>query len=327
MKAKVCRSCSARRAFADASHSGAHATATENAKANSAKGSHPVTLQVQQAAGMLKETLNVRSAGKEVAGVQNISIEPEKKVLEDKIKNFEMTLKSLPDTLAYAPIRQSINAEIVDAKRQINAAKPLGLRLESCKQALNRASDRRKQAGECLQAALTAKESADKDVERLQGEVAAIEMEINTTQGASCLGVLQEGMTKVLMEMSSGGKVPSETVPQARSQMEKLFQDLTSLATTCQQQMEQQQAVQVQQQAAQLAIAQQWMQHQPMLVQVPGSPLGSPLPPVPLMIPSVAQQLQHGVVGARAALMGQFNAAASAEMTGQQVNISGGVAM
>ena len=66
--------------------------------------------------------------------------------LEDQIRTLESHLRSLPDADLYRNVRRQMAQEISDAKSKINAAKPVGLRLESCWPALKRAEDRHVQA-------------------------------------------------------------------------------------------------------------------------------------------------------------------------------------
>ena len=229
-----------------------------------------------------------------------------------EIRTLESHLRSLPDADWYGNVRRQMAQEISDAKSKINAAKPVGLRLESCRQALKRAEDRHAQADEHLKAAASAKEAALQEVTRLRTEVATIESELDSNSNSSSLG----------------SAVGPETVQNAKAQMQKLFADLSALAGNCQQQVAQQTADQhAQQQAVATAAAQQqahaqqqmWMQqqavaHQQMLqqcAQVPLTPSGYvAASPVHMMVPSIMQQLQHGISTART-LQPQFNAAAA----------------
>ena len=340
-KAKACKNCNARRTFADAALK-VSGCGVNNVGGQPKQPNH-VTQLIHQATNMAQSGI-----GHTVCpAMSNPSEDLNRKVLEDKIRTLEGMLRSLPENAMFGNVREQITTDIAETKVKINAAKPVGLRLEECRQALTRAEERNAQADQCLKAAVDAKEAAQKEVERLKREIANIELEVRSSKGVDSLTFLKDGMAKVLQEMSASTAVSSDTVQNASCQMDKLFKDLATLAASCQQHMDHQAATHQQAAAQQLNSQQQSMQqmqqqqmwqhqmqqHQQQqqqhlvehqyaqmagLPQVPSTPVrtgqGSPVQtgfvPIPIMVPSVAQQLQFGVHAARA-LGPQFNAAAS----------------
>ena len=101
----------------------------------------------------------------------------------------------------YQQMRNQTQAEINATKQKINESKPPEMQRESCKEALRRAKQREQQAQCLLDQAVNAKEAATAEVEKLTRELAAIEVKLGVA-GADCLGMLQQGMDKVVQEMS-----------------------------------------------------------------------------------------------------------------------------
>ena len=318
LKSKACKGCNARRVFADANsaaeadngagRTGKHVQAKQN----------PVAQLIQEATNTGQPTMPSQINQDQPSMVD---APPTRKDLEEKIRTLEAHLKNLPSGALYEGIRKQFVQEISDAKTRINAAKPAGLRLESCRQALKRAEDRCAEADQRLKAMMIAKEAACQEVERLKKEATEIELELSGNSGSSSLGSLHDGMARVLSEMATSATVAPETVQNAKERMEKLFRDLTTLAGACQQQMSQQHAAQQAQHAAAVAFAHQqaWAQQRAMGQQhwipggvgamcTPSANLGIATSPAHVMVPSVAQQLHHGVAAARA-LHPQFDAA------------------
>ena len=268
-KAKVCKNCNARRAFADTAlnASGVDNTQTSSASGGNVAGGQPK--QPNHVTQMIHQATNMAQSGTGHADMLATSCpsgDVNRKALEDKIRTLDGMLRSLPENSMFENVRQQIMKDIADTKGKINAAKPVGLRLEGCRQALTRAEERNAQADQCLKAAVGAKEAARKEVERLQLEIANIELEVRSSKGADSLTFLKDGMSKVLQEMSASTAVSSDTVQSASCQMEKLFQDLAALASSCQQQIDQQahaqQQAAAQQQSAQHQALQQMQQQQ-----------------------------------------------------------------
>ena len=111
------------------------------------------------------------------------------------------------------------------------------LRLESCKQALERAEARATRATTTLEEAVQNKDMADTDVVRLRKEVFDIELELASqirqppaSEGGNCLQALNMGMKRVLDEMRAGGGIPTGIMERAHMQMGTLLADLEKLS-------------------------------------------------------------------------------------------------
>ena len=263
-KAKVCKNCNARKAFAVGNPPAQQPrqSGTDMHGGNATKCNH-VTQMIQQAAALVGSVAAEPNTATPVADAGPNGTESERKDLEEKIRTLESLIKTLPDGSMYDKVKNQMRTDITDAKSKINAGKPAGLRLEGCRQALKRAEDRATQAGQCLQIAVAAKDAADKEVNRLKKEVIDIESEMSMSGGTNSLAALQDGMSKVLLEMSGSTTVTPEVYQRALASMDTLFRDPAALSVTCQQQTAQQTAaMQQQQQNAQQAAAMQQQQIQ-----------------------------------------------------------------
>ena len=122
----------------------------------------------------------------------------------------------------------------------MTALSPLGARIESCRGAVKRATERAdiaRKAVEMAQAALAEAESfraeKGKELQALEQEFAST---VNgaTLQEGNSLQEMEVSMKRIVEEMQSGGRIPTHIVDQKKERMAALFQELSSLAQTCQ---------------------------------------------------------------------------------------------
>ena len=294
-KAKVCRQCNVRRQFADG-----HGAAPPAAPAATAQ-QHPINA----AASAVQASLLAAAGGAVDMPYPPHSADDaasphaaERKELEDKIRALENAKASLPAGSLYTSIKSNMDTEIASAKREIINLKPLGMRLKACRGALTRAQQRAERLANIVAEAVHAKEMADKEVADLGQQVAAMELQMGArgNADADCLGVLKSGMIRVLEDMATGGMVQVETVGAARTQMEGLFNQLTTLSAQCRAAPPLRNGAAAGQPVPQPAA-------QPVPQPLPGTatppPAAMSLSPVGAATAPVTLQLQHGVQGAQ----------------------------
>jgi hypothetical protein len=154
--------------------------------------------------------------------------------LDARIQAIRASIGSLPPSGCDA-IRASMEEEVSRLKREIVLLKPPEARRESCRLALTRAETRLTKAAEAVAVAVASKQNEEKTVAGLKAELSALELQVlSSGQATDCLTLLKTGMNKVLDDMSTCGTVESGIYANARSRMEQLFTDLTTLSGQCQ---------------------------------------------------------------------------------------------
>ena len=156
--------------------------------------------------------------------------------LQQRIKVLEAALAHLPQEGLYEGPRAAIGIEIANAKRRIIELKPVGVRLENCKQAKARAETRLGQAMDAMAQAQNNVESIRKEVIDFTNDINAMEMQIATNANhashanPTCLQQLQEGMTHVISDMNNGRRLDQTVVASIQGRMQALFVDITNLS-------------------------------------------------------------------------------------------------
>ena len=311
-KAKVCKQCNIRWQYSCSTETTACSTGTTacspaaapssqavapTTTASTSTNQHPTNAAIAALqASLLAASGGDASAPAPACGAEdpNAPKAAERKDLEDKIRALENAKASLPAGSLYNAVRENMDAEIANAKRDIINMKPLGMRLETCKSALSRAQQRAERLTSIIAEAMKVKEAADKEIADLGRQVAAMELQMGAggSEDADCLGVLKTGMIRVLEEMATGGMVNRETIGAARVQMEGLFNNLSSLSMQCR---------------TTAPLGNGAVTALPAMVAAPNPSTGSITPPPTTMALSpvrvaavpVTLQLQHGVHGAQ----------------------------
>ena len=308
-KARVCKGCNVRRAFAE-QYTG-DVIATQSPEAHN---TNSVPAQLGTVAHLLQGNL-----GTTPATVTDTSNQDLRAQYIARVTKLEAALAHLPAEQMYAGPRQNIMEEIQSVKKIIAELNPLPVRLGNRLQALTRARERVQQTQLAVETASQAFSAAQSEAQQLEKEVADLERQIAAphipASPKNCLVSLQSGMQRVLEEMSSSSQVPPDAIASTRTQMDALFSGLSNLsAMLC---MSQQQANQQMQQAQPQQI------HMPMNAMHPQQFAGvggvSPCTPnryamTPAVVPVqpfVYMQMQQGAAGARN-LDGAFSSAANA---------------
>ena len=230
-KAKVCAQCNARRAWASRD--------TPSQPMTSA----PVQSPAQTAPGMQTRQQLLQVNSRLTAMESDTSMEPsgnDKPVQEDRsqlsahIKTLEAALATLPSTPQFAKHRGPLEEEILLAKKRIVLLKPVGARIDACRQALVRATKRQQEAQETMRLASATLEKANTEVSSLSSDLAELEATVASEPIAqtreNSLEQLRSGMEAVLTDMESSSCIGGDLISGARMSMQQLFTQLASVA-------------------------------------------------------------------------------------------------
>ena len=164
--------------------------------------------------------------------------EEEKQALVAKIKQLESSLASVPEGPECKNIRDLIMQQIDQAKAKISSTKPLGARLDGCREALARAKKRFAAAESLAQSALTAQNVAAAEVTKVQAELTELEglmaEDARSAAEGSSLEKLQAQMRTIVSQMSCSVHVETGEAQQVMQMMSSLFQQLTCIASKSQ---------------------------------------------------------------------------------------------
>ena len=160
----------------------------------------------------------------------------DRSVLSAHIKTLESTLATLPITPQFAEHRVALEEEILLAKKRIMLLKPVGARIDECRQALGRAVKRQLEAQETLRLAAVTLEKANTEgttlAEDLSQLEAAVASEPISQSPENSLQQLRSGMEAVPTDMESAGSLAGDLVSGAGLCVQQLFTQLSSVAET-----------------------------------------------------------------------------------------------
>ena len=153
--------------------------------------------------------------------------------LVQQLKEAEDSLATIPP--AMTKVRAQMESEIVNIKKLITETNPVGVRLENCRGAVDRALKRKDSAiEEHNQSKLRLAEAESAYLAKVR-EMEVLELEAlaelaKTQQKPNSLVRLQEGMGAVITEMKNGGVLPEESIRESEILMTQLFQGFTLLS-------------------------------------------------------------------------------------------------
>ena len=249
-KHKCCWTCKAVRTYAEVA--AAPAPSIAPAKGASTKVPSPGQTLHQQLSSITKQLGSVVSQSGDVVMTQTPTQTPmqvetpdspqqtgdERQALTSQIGQLENSLAALPPGPEYQCIRDQISTQIAQTKAKICSTRPLGARLDGCRDALERAKHRLTSAESLAQAAIAAQTEAASQVTKLQSELAELENlvaeDTRKKEEGSSLDRLQTQMQAIVGEMSNSIHVDASEAQVAMQQMTQLFQQLSSIAVKSQ---------------------------------------------------------------------------------------------
>ena len=240
-KHKCCWTCRAVRSYAEVTAAAAEPDAASFASSPQYPQTQSNGQILQQQLGMITKQLTqvvsdeIDSAPSEAAC---LNAAEDKQIISHQLQNLITSLAALPDCPEFSTVRAQIQKQIDDTKAKISHTKPLGARMDGCRNALDRARKRQATAEAAFQAATLAREAADAQVQKYMSELAELETlvsdEAQKKESSTCLTRLQKEMQLVVKERSSSFHVDGSEAALALQQMTALFQNLTDIAAKSQ---------------------------------------------------------------------------------------------
>ena len=196
---------------------------------------NPVSQQLSSVSAMLETTVQQMTTDV-VACPADADTSPQSSrgELSAQIKALEAALAQLPEGPLLSATRDSLTAEIARTKKLITELRPVGARLDACREALQRASTRQAQLQETARLTHSALQASETEVQRLTLELSSLEAAVaKQEKSPNCLDQLKVGMESVITEMVAGGAVKDDILAEARGHMAKLFDGLTTISLSC----------------------------------------------------------------------------------------------
>ena len=152
----------------------------------------------------------------------------------------EMALAALPPTQEFVVEREMLQAKIASKKKAITSMRPLGSRLDSCKQAIDRAQTRLETAKVTTVHAQADETQATKDLENLVAELSSLELEVaqakvmNDSPREQAVSDLTKALQGVFDKLKTDHGVPANILGEAESQMTVLLSGVANIFASAQ---------------------------------------------------------------------------------------------
>ncbi|CAE8626065.1 unnamed protein product [Polarella glacialis] len=153
------------------------------------------------------------------------------------IKSLEAAYARLPQGDAFDSVRMEIQQKIVSAKRFITTSKPLGVQLDSCRSAVQRAENRMTKAEESIAAAQIQLQEADVDRTRLLIELSQLGAQVATTPfqyPSNSVESMFSALANVLADMKSSPIAPPSLIEDAENHMACLMSGIQAISQMAQ---------------------------------------------------------------------------------------------
>ena len=164
--------------------------------------------------------------------VDNKPAQEDRSQLSAHIKTMEAALATLPMAPQFAKHRGPLEEEILLTKKRI-MLKPVGARIDACRQAHVRATKRQQEAHETVRLATLTLEKANLEVSTLSDDLSQLEATVSaepiTQSRENSLEQLRSGMEAGLTDMESSC-IGGDLISGARMSMQQLFTQLASVA-------------------------------------------------------------------------------------------------
>ena len=147
-----------------------------------------------------------------------------------QIKALEAALAQLPTGEIFEESRTSIKASLTALKSSVSKSKPLGLRLESCRAAVARATKRSAMAAEAVTTAVTEAKTTDEELAKFRRDLSDLENEMTAAVGGNSVQSMTTALERVVGEMRSSPLVPANLVQQAEQQMMLLVEGVKQIS-------------------------------------------------------------------------------------------------
>ena len=164
----------------------------------------------------------------------------DRQAIISQLQQLEASLAPLPDTPEMHEVRAPLLARHAALKSKLSSTKGLGVRLDGCHSALERARARLQTAISTVEAVLQAKTEAEQQVANFESELRELEAAIQTQQHqqqqdatANSVEKLQSGLEQVMSEMASSPHTSQEEVRAVMDGMTALFRQVSEISSRC----------------------------------------------------------------------------------------------
>jgi hypothetical protein len=152
-----------------------------------------------------------------------------------QIKALEGALAQVPAGPLFETSRAVMREQIATLKASISKSKPLGLRLESCRAAVARATKRKDVASEAVAAALAEEKVTKDELTKFTKDLTDLEAELaisvgSPQQSGDSVQNMTSALERVVGEMRSSPLVPANLVYQAELQMSALMEGVKQIS-------------------------------------------------------------------------------------------------
>jgi hypothetical protein len=152
-----------------------------------------------------------------------------------QIKALEAALLLMPVGPLFESSRNGMRDHVAALKASISKSKPIGLRLESCRAAVNRAAKRKEAASEAVAAALMEEKTTSDELVKFSTDLAELEAELSASvgippQSGDCVTNMTCALERVVGEMRSSPLVPAALLYQAELQMTALLEGVKQIS-------------------------------------------------------------------------------------------------
>jgi hypothetical protein len=158
----------------------------------------------------------------------------DRKALSEEIKSLEATLASLPASTDTDDVRALILQKIENKKVHLRNAKPIGARVDACRECVTRCRERASQCERSVELAKQALAEAQHDLSGKQNELVALETELASTEvephQPNSIEELAHSLSRVMKEMEAGGCVPANIMQETLGHMASLMTGVKTIA-------------------------------------------------------------------------------------------------
>jgi hypothetical protein len=153
-----------------------------------------------------------------------------------QIKALESALLLVPDGPLFENSRTVMRDQVTTLKASISKSKPIGLRLESCRAAVTRATKRKEAATEAVAAAIAEEKATTDELAKFSADLSILESELSVSvgglpQSGDCVQNMTTALERVVGEMRSSPLVPANLVYQAELQMATLLEGVKQISS------------------------------------------------------------------------------------------------
>lgn len=151
------------------------------------------------------------------------SCEPTQKRQATAIQQLEAALAALPEDGGHEATREILQEQIVQKKKALGEARPIGKRLDSAQAALERARSRHNSAQESVRLAHEAADAAAAEVVRLEAEVTSLQQQVTQEKTPPAVQELGRLLQETVQQLEAIGTISPDAIVEAKAQSDEIF--------------------------------------------------------------------------------------------------------